>query len=237
MKMISDEYNPVRKAQTVYGSISGYYSFRGEKTIWFESTLERDFLFKQEHNGNVVDIVGQPISIPYTTELGNQSVYTPDFLVQFSSAVYDDIESFPAPLLIEIKPRKRLKKDWHEFRTKFKAAHTFASEKGWKFKIIDEFRLYDQFWENINFLKRFRRSYIDEFDQVLLIETLKKLENTTVNQLSAYIFKDEKNVLKAINQIWILVSKQIITCNLYQPFTTETIIWLNDKTIQMELSK
>ena len=36
MKRISDEYSPVRKSQTVYGSISVNYAFRGEKTIWCE---------------------------------------------------------------------------------------------------------------------------------------------------------------------------------------------------------
>ena len=230
MKRISDEYSPVRKSQTVYGSISGNYSFRGEKTIWFESTLERDFLLKQEYNGNVIDVVGQPISIPYITELGNESTYTPDFLVQFSSAIYDDLDLFPAPLLIEIKPRKKLKKDWEKLKPKFKAAHALASEKGWKFKIIDESRLYDQYWENINFLKRFRRSHIDEADQQVLIETLEKLSHSTVNQLPAYLFKDQKNVLKAIHQIWALVSKKRIVCDLYSPLTAETIIWVNDKT-------
>ena len=228
MKRISDEYSPVRKAQTVYGSISGNYSFRGEKTIWFESTLERDFLFKQEYNSNVIDVVEQPISIPYITELGNESVYTPDYLVQFSSAIYNDIDFFPAPLLIEIKPRKKLKEDWVKLKPKFKAAHALASEKAWKFKIIDESRLYDQYWENINFLKRFRRSHVDEVDQRVLIETLLKLGFSTVNQLPAYIFKDEKNVLKAIRQIWVLISKNILACDLYNPFTTETVIWVND---------
>ena len=64
MKKLSDEYSPVRKAQTVYGSISGNYAFRGEKTIWFETTLERDFILKQEFNNNVIDVIGQPVVIP-----------------------------------------------------------------------------------------------------------------------------------------------------------------------------
>ena len=229
MKRISDEYVPVRKAQTVYGSISGNYSFRGEKTIWFESTLERDFLFKQEYNLNVIDVVSQPISIPYITDLGNESTYTPDFLVQFSSTNFDDLDLFPAPLLIEIKPRKKLIDDWAKLKPKFKAAHSFALEKGWKFKIIDESRLYDQYWENINFLKRFRRSYVDVCDQQVLVETLEKLGHSTVNQLPAYLFKDEKNILKAIHQIWTLVAKKEIGCDLYLPFTTETVIWVNKK--------
>ncbi|XMC85102.1 TnsA endonuclease N-terminal domain-containing protein, partial [Acinetobacter baumannii] len=36
-----------------------------------------------------MDVVGQPVVIPYITELGNQSTYTPDFLVQFSSSNCD----------------------------------------------------------------------------------------------------------------------------------------------------
>ena len=80
-----------------------------------------------------------------------------------------------------------------------------------------------------NFLKRFRRSHIDEADQQVLIETLEKLSHSTVNQLPAYLFKDQKNVLKAIHQIWALVSKKRIVCDLYSPLTAETIIWVNDK--------
>lgn len=227
MKSISEEFSPVRKAQTVYGSISGNYPFRCEKTIWFESTLERDYLCKQEFNNSVIDIVGQPVSIPYLTELGNESTYTPDFLVQYSSAEYEDFEDYPAPLLIEIKPRKKLIQDWEKLKPKFRAAHAFADEKGWKFKIIHEDRLYDQYWKNITFLKRFKRSHVDEVDQRVLVETLDKLGQCTINQLPPYLFKDEDNVLRAIHQIWALVAKRIIACDLYIPLTAETVIWMN----------
>ncbi len=43
---------------------------------------------------------------------------------------------FPAPLSIEIKPRKKLKEDWNTLRPKFRVAYALASEKAWKFKII-----------------------------------------------------------------------------------------------------
>ncbi|WP_151765963.1 TnsA endonuclease N-terminal domain-containing protein [Acinetobacter colistiniresistens] len=227
MKRISDEYSPVRKSQTVYGSISVNYAFRGEKTIWCESTLERDFLIKQEFNSNVIDIVSQPITIPYITELGNESTYTPDFLVQFSSANCDDFEEITCPLLIEIKPRKKLIEDWNKLKPKFKAAHAFAKEKGWKFRIINETRLYDQYWRNINFLKRFRRSHVDVYDEQTLIETLDSLGQSTINQLPAHIFKDKTNILRGIHQVWALVAKRKIMCDLYCPLTAETVIWVN----------
>lgn len=235
MKKISEEYSPVRKVQTVYGSVSGNYAFRGEKTIWFESTLERDFLIKQEFNSSVIDVVSQPIVIPYVTELGNESTYTPDFLVQFSSANYDDFEQFPSPLLIEIKPKKKLFEDWKKLRPKFKAARNFAIEKGWKFRIINESRLYDQYWKNIDFLKRFRRSHVDEIDEQTLIDILTTLGQCTVNQLPAFIFKDETNVLRSIHQIWALVAKRKIMCDLHLPLTAETIVWVNDEAFKRSL--
>lgn len=79
------DIQPVRKHLTVYGSISGNYSFRNSKIIWFESTLERDFIRRLEFNDSVLDIVSQPIQIPYLTKLGRESTYTPDMLVTFSS--------------------------------------------------------------------------------------------------------------------------------------------------------
>ena len=50
---IKDDFKSVRKPKPVYGSVSGYYAFRGEDTIWFESTLERDLLQKLELEDNV----------------------------------------------------------------------------------------------------------------------------------------------------------------------------------------
>ncbi|WP_081353075.1 TnsA endonuclease N-terminal domain-containing protein, partial [Acinetobacter nosocomialis] len=124
-----------------------------------------------------------PVVIPYITELGNQSTYTPDFLVQFSSSNCDAFEDFPVPMLIEIKPKKKLVEDWDKLKPKFRAAHRFAADKGWKFKIISETRLYDQYWENINFLKKFRRSHVGAVDQQLLLDTLQELGQSTINQL------------------------------------------------------
>ena len=67
---IKDDFKSVRKPKPVYGSVSGYYAFRGEDTIWFESTLERDLLQKLEFNANVMQVVSQPVEIPYLTNLG-----------------------------------------------------------------------------------------------------------------------------------------------------------------------
>ena len=49
-----------RKIGYTYGSVSGHFSFRKQKSIAFESTLERDLLTLLEFNESVDDGIGQP---------------------------------------------------------------------------------------------------------------------------------------------------------------------------------
>ncbi|WP_215898835.1 TnsA endonuclease C-terminal domain-containing protein, partial [Acinetobacter baumannii] len=84
-----------------------------------------------------------------------------------------------------------------------------------------------QYWENINFLKKFRLSHVGAVDQQLLLDTLQELGQSTINQLTDHIFKDKTNVLKGIQQVWALVSKRMIACELYCPLTAETVICVN----------
>jgi hypothetical protein len=225
---ISDNYQPVRKHLTVYGSISGNYAFRGEKTIWHESALERDFLIKQDFNDAVLDVVSQPVEIPYVTARGNSSTYTPDFLIQFSSNGYFLPDFTPKPILAEIKPSKIIRRDWDKLKPKFKAAMAFAKEQDWIFHIYDEQKIHDQYFKNIEFLKRFRRSSFPEDESLRILETLKLLGHCPLNQLPAHIYKAENNVLMGISHVWSLIAKKQIACDLTQPLVQDTLVWIND---------
>lgn len=101
-----------RKIGYTYGSVSGHFAFRKEKSIAFESTLERDLLTLLEFNDSVSDVVEQPVTIEYTNENGRDVTYTPDFLVFFNEPDADLLRMQRKPLLIEVKPRDRLIKDW-----------------------------------------------------------------------------------------------------------------------------
>ncbi|MBK2025582.1 hypothetical protein AB9G23_00865 [Francisella philomiragia] len=54
-----------RDIHYTYSSVSGNYPFRLEKTVSFESTLERDFISLMEFNPVVLDITEQPVTIEY----------------------------------------------------------------------------------------------------------------------------------------------------------------------------
>ena len=58
--------------------VSGVYAFRGESSIPYESTLERDFVIRHEFNLDVAQVIPQPVSIPFKTPRGRTYSYTPD---------------------------------------------------------------------------------------------------------------------------------------------------------------
>ena len=225
---ISDIYKPVRKHKTVHGSISGNYAFRGQNTIWIESTLERDFLIKQEFDKSVIDIVSQPIQIPYITNKGNESTYTPDFLVQFKDSEFYHPDSVQKIVLAEIKPNKKLREEWHLFRPKFKAAMAFAKSKGWVFHIYDETKIRDKRLSNIVYLKRFKGSEFPQVDSENIITCLKSLGSCSIVNLSENMNVSGKEQLMVISNIWHLITNRRIICDMTKILNNETLVWVSN---------
>ena len=93
----------VRKINPTRRSVSGVYAFRGESSVAYESTLERDFLIRTEFCIDVLDVVPQPTAIPFTGINGQSYTYTPDFLVYYRLG-NRHYENYPKPMLIEVKP-------------------------------------------------------------------------------------------------------------------------------------
>jgi hypothetical protein len=94
--------------------------------------------------------------------------YTPDVL-----AIYQE-ESKP-PLLIEVKYRSDIKKNWIELKPKFKAAIAFSKTMGWRFKILTEIEIRTPYMKNAHFLFPYVRQQIAEHNETLIL--CKRLTN------------------------------------------------------------
>jgi TnsA endonuclease N terminal len=118
-------------------SVTGYQTFRRQHSIQYESTLERDFIVRQEFDLAVAQVISQPCRIPFTTPSGRQSHYTPDFLVVFkTNSAPPSLQT--KPLLIEVKPEADWRRHWREWLGKWKAARRYAESQGWRFRIMDD---------------------------------------------------------------------------------------------------
>jgi len=210
--------HPVRKIRPSSRSITGKRSsLKTNVTHQFESTLERDFLTLLEYDDTVEDYGVQPVTIYY--EHNNKTArYTPDMLVYYTSEVNKK------PLLVEIKYEADLKKDWLIYEPKFNAAHSYASHNGLQFRVFTEKQIRTDYLRNIKFLSRYHHGLIAQNDSKnLLSELLKRKVVTPIELLTKYSQEEKAGMLYTI---WQMLAQKIISCDMQQPITMTTGLWI-----------
>ena len=198
--------------------------FRRESSIAYESSLERDFLIRKEFFLNVLDVVPQPVQIPFTGTNGRSYTYTPDFLVMYrlGNREYPD---YPKPALIEVKETKEWRKHWRRWSPKWKAAMRCAKERGWTFHIHDESRIRDQALANIRFLERYKRMRFAEQDSESIIENLANIGSAQLDRLLQLHFEGIARA-EGIAHLWHLLAARRLECDISCPLTNLTELWV-----------
>ncbi|RUO35695.1 TnsA endonuclease N-terminal domain-containing protein [Aliidiomarina sanyensis] len=225
------KYVQQRKIKPTRLSLSGFYSFRGQDSIPYESTLERDFLTIMEANSSVSNIIPQPVELSYQHSNGNRYRYTPDFLVQFDST--ESIRSFSEvkPLLVEVKPRAELRRNFKKWKPKFKAAMHFAKSEGMIFHIFDERLIRTQVLDNMKFLSRYRlKPYMKAHrpkELKLITEQVELFEFATVRDVVESLYTSFDRRALALTQVWHLLAIGILECDLNDPLNLDTTVWVN----------
>jgi len=200
------------------------YAFRGETSIQFESTLERDFLIRNEFSSAVLAVISQPVQIPFVGVNGRSYTYTPDYLVYYrlGNRHYDD---YPKPLLVEVKPEKEWRKSWREWLPKWKSAYRHAKEQGWAFHIHDESRIRDQALENIRFLERYKRMQFPVEESRWVVENVRQMGSAPLHYILARHFMGMYRA-EGIAHVWHLLSIRQLDCDISQPLNDATEFWV-----------
>ncbi|MCO1334540.1 heteromeric transposase endonuclease subunit TnsA [Microbulbifer sp. OS29] len=213
-----------RKINPTRRSVSGQYAFRGDRAIPFESTLERDFLVRCEFDLSVLDVIPQPVEVPFTDSNGGKYIYTPDFLVYYHLGTGSHV-NYPKPLLIEVKPTEQWRSHWRKWLPKWKAALRYAKFQGWGFHIYDESRIRDISFKNIRFLDRYRRMNVDQEERDQLIICIQEMGSCSIEYLLARyfsgIYKD-----RGLALIWHLLSVRKLECDISIPLNVSTELWV-----------
>jgi len=214
-----------RKIGTTRRSLSGILAFRDETAIPFESSLERDFLIRMAFNRQVLDVISQPVRLPFTAKTGREYPYTPDYLV-YSRASHS-YESSQKPLLVEVKYRADIQKNWSDWKNKFRAAHRYAKERDWVFRIYDESRIRGVILDNIKFLERFKGTQIDREDSAAILATAQQQRISTFDYLLARHYSGIYRA-EGVRHIWHLLATRQLDCDLTRPLNDMTELWIPD---------
>ena len=220
-----------RKIGYTYSSVSGHFAFRKEKSIAFESTLERDLLTLLEFNSSVFDVIEQPLTIEYQNKNDREVTYTPDFLVIFNDPNNNvcSTKLSRKPWLIEVKPRDILIKKFKELKPKFKIAIQYAKENDMAFKIFDESRIRTDYLKRIKFLNRYRNMECEWWWKEWVFNGLKALGgHSTIDELLVFKFRGGNvDRLLALGVIYNLIANRIINTDITETLNFQTKIWIN----------
>ena len=217
-----------RKIGYTYGSVSGHFSFRKQKSIAFESTLERDFLTLLEFNDSVEDVIEQPLTIEYENHNGRTVTYTPDFLVYFKEPDASLLRLQRKPLLVEVKPTDKLQKHFQELRPRFKVAVKYSHSNDMIFKIYDERRIRTQYLKNIIFLKRYKRLEFQEDDENLILAYVHSTGNISIEYVLEALSATKEQKALMLSNIWSLLSHKKLLCHFDKKLNLQTEIWINN---------
>lgn len=214
----------VRKIRPTRRSVLGRYAFRGQSSIAFESTLERDFLIRTEFYLAVLDVIPQPVEIPFVAANGQAYTYTPDFLVYYrlGNRAYGN---YPKPMLVEVKPKAEWSKRWREWLPKWKAAWRYSQEQGWEFHVRDESRIRDEALKNIRFLERYKRMQFPVEETRGVLETVREMGGATMDYLLARHFMGLYRA-EGIAHLWHLLATRQLDCDISRPFSEFTELWM-----------
>ena len=214
----------VRKINPTRRSVSGVYAFRGESSVAYESTLERDFLIRTEFCIDVLDVVPQPTAIPFTGINGQSYTYTPDFLVYYRLG-NRHYENYPKPMLIEVKPEQEWRKHWRKWLPKWKAAWSHAKQQGWTFHIHDESRIRDQVFNNIRFLERYKRMSFPIEETSAVLASVRDMGASTPDYLLARHFMGMYRA-EGVSHIWHLLATRQLACDMSRPLNEFSEVWM-----------
>ena len=214
---------PVRSIKPTKRSVSGVFPFRGEGGIPYESMLERDFLFRTEFSREVLEIIPQPVMIPFEKN-GRPYTYTPDFLVYYRLGSRH-FENYPKPMLVEVKPQDAWSENWREWLPKWKAAWRYAKDQGWKFHIHDETRIRDSAFYNIQFLERYARMVFAPEDSTWIIDSVREMGVAPVHYLLATHSCDRYRG-QTISHLWHLIATRRLECDIRLPLNDHLELWV-----------
>ena len=220
--------SPVRVIPRNRRSVTGFMSWRGQHSIQYESTLERDFLIRQEFSLAVSQVVSQPCVFPFTTRTGRAADYTPDFLVVYS-ADSAPLRFQQRPMLVEVKPEAEWRAHWHEWLPKWKAARRYAASQGWSFRIMDESRIRTQALENIQFLRRYRNNVYPSQESDWIVDSVREMGSVTFDYLLAKHFQGIY-AAEGVGHLWSLLASRRLDCDICLSLDGDTELWVPDET-------
>lgn len=215
---------PVRSIPKNYRSLTGkVIDAHNRGAVEFESALERDFYLILDFDPAVARFEEQPVTIAYHDPEDISRTYTPDVLVHYHPA--PTAARLRPPRLYEIKYREDLRANWRDYRPKFKAAHRYAAQQDWVFRLISEREIRTPYLKNATFLRQFRTRTIASEDHRRVLTAFATAGQITPEALLTLLSSEPQERARLLVVLWHLVALAQIGTDLTLPLTMRSRLW------------
>lgn len=193
---INENKLPKRKPKKTFRSVTGYFpSKKNGRSIFFESTLEKQYFLTLEFDKDVKAYLEQPIKLEYRYNNRN-TYYHPDCLVN-----YVDGKS----KLIEVKYISDLIENEDEYKIKFEKAEEYAKKNDMVFELYTDEYDDTQKIRNMQFLYSFATHPNDKEKEQTIIDILKSNNESNPTEILNQITENRFEQAKYLPFIWKLV--------------------------------
>lgn len=193
-------------------NIGKFPSIKNGKLVWFESHLERDFIYLTEFDKDVVQYREQPFKIQYLLD-GKRHNYFPDFL----------LERKDKKQIIEIKPQSKVEKDDFIYFSKIMKNH--LAKEDYEYLVITDssIRLQPKL-SNIQLLWRYARLPINTKHKILLYELFDNSQSFSFIEICSFLeqAKEPRELIYAL-----LFHAYLIT-DIEKPITQNSVILIGN---------
>lgn len=206
MKNDHIEFNQ-RKITKSYRSITGHFpSIKNNKSIGFDSKLEKALFLTLEFDNNVIAYQEQPQIEIYFND--KNTIYSADCYIQR----VEDKNSKSS--IVEAKYVEEIEKEKEFFERKFKAVRKTTESLNLDFEIYTEENHSETYLDNIDFLYRYKLNPIQNRYENKILELLKH-GSATAYVLTQKISKNSIEYAVISNSIWDLVAQEKLKTDLY----------------------
>lgn len=206
-----------------------YASTKNGSSSHTESLLEMGFLDLLEWDWTVRTYYVQPVTMAIVVG-GKPTRYTPDVYVRFETH-NGECGLDCRDMIVEVKPRSVLKRDWGALRPKFVAAREWCQDRGVRFRIATDRAVTAQRLKNIRFLLNFRGARfvaleLHEFHMRRQVEELARhVGMSTPRQLLEMLSKVPDRQAEYLPFIWNLITTGTLHVNLDAKLTMCSPVW------------
>lgn len=189
-------------------NIGLFSSFKMNDNFWYESHLERDYMYLLEIDPNVISYRSQPFKIKYLVQ-GKKRTYTPDLFVELATEKH----------VAEVKPVSKVNSERNQ--EIFRHVAPQCKEQGWKFVVVtDQMIRVQPKLNNVKLLYTYSKVSLSFKDYIDLEKQFQKKETASLEEVGRDLASQDIDRTKLLRALYY----GILETDLMQPISSNSLL-------------